>query len=69
MQRELNPVTRKRLWYIAAFLGVDGLVGLYVSASVPPADPIALPSIVFGMLCVVAAGSLASFLFATRRMD
>lgn len=67
MQRELNPVTRKRLFYIAAFLFMDGLVALWLSSNVAPADRIALPAILFGMVQVVIAGAIGSFLFATRK--
>lgn len=62
---ELNPVTRKRLWYICAFLAVDAIVALYTSAAVNPADPIALPAIAFGLISGVGAGSLGAFLIAT----
>ena len=63
---ELNPVTRTRLWYIAVFLAIDSVVALYISASIPPLDPIALPSIIFGLIMGVAAGSLVAFLLATK---
>ena len=63
---ELNPVTRKRLWYIAAFLFLDGVVSLWVASSVPPTDPWAIPSVAFGLITVVASGAMGSFLIATR---
>ena len=63
---ELNPITRRRLWYIAAFLGIDGIVSLYVATTVPPSDGLALPSILFGLVMLVAAGSIGSVLVATK---
>jgi hypothetical protein len=66
---ELNPVTRKRLWYIAVFLAFDAGVALFVSATVPPTDAFAFPAILFGLVSAVAAGSLGSFLYATRPVD
>lgn len=62
----LNPVTRKRLWYIAAFLLFDGIVSLGVAATVPPTDVWALPSIAFGLVTVVAGGAMVSFLVSTK---
>ena len=63
---ELNPVTRTRLWYIAIFLAFDAIVALLVSSYVKPNDPLALPSILFGLVMAVGAIALGSFLYATR---
>jgi len=62
---ELNPITRKRLWYIVIFLLLDGIVALYVSAITPPTDAIAFYAVALGLVSVVIAGAVGSFLVAT----
>ena len=66
---ELNPVTRNRLWYIAIFLAFDALISLYISATIPATDGLALPAIIFGLGSGVAAGAIISFLVATRQEE
>ena len=66
MEDRLNPTTRTRLWYISAFFVMDGIVALYVCVTTPPADKLALYAAYFGMVSIVAAGSIAAFLIATR---
>jgi uncharacterized membrane protein HdeD (DUF308 family) len=63
---ELNPTTRKRLWYIAAFLLLDGIVSMYICAGTPSTDPLAWPSLIFGLVSLVVAISIGAVLFATK---
>jgi hypothetical protein len=63
---ELNPITRKRLWYITVFLAMDAVVALALSGWLPPTNEWALPAIAFGLVSAVVAGAVGSFLIATR---
>lgn len=63
---ELNPVTRKRLWYIAAFLLIDGIVSFWICGTIPATDPLAFPSFAFAMLSLLVGACIAAMLISTR---
>jgi hypothetical protein len=63
---ELNPTTRKRLWYITIFLAMDAVIALALSWWLPPTNEWAFPAIAFGLVSAVVAGAVGSFLIATR---
>lgn len=69
MAKEINPVTRTRLWYIAAFLLIDSIVALYASNLVDfGADPtLAWLAFAVGSGSFVGAGCIAAFLVATSK--
>jgi hypothetical protein len=62
---QLNPVTRRRLWYILAFLLIDAVVALYVAFS-DPNGAASLPAFGFGFVMLAAAGTVGSILFVER---
>lgn len=62
---QLNPVTRRRLVYILAFLLIDAAVALYV-AFTDPNGAASLPAFAFGFIMLAAAGTVGSILFVER---
>ena len=62
---QLNPVTRRRLVYILAFLLIDAIVALYVALS-DPSGAASLPAFGFGFITLVAAGTVGSILIVER---
>lgn len=61
----LNPVTRKRLYYILAFLLIDAAVALYAALS-DPNGAASLPAFGFGVLMLAASGAVGSILVVER---
>jgi len=62
---KLNPVTRRRLIYILAFLLFDAVVAMYVALS-DPSGTASLPAFGFGFITLVAAGTVGSILIVER---
>jgi hypothetical protein len=62
---QLNPVTRKRLVYILAFLLIDAVVALYV-AFADPNGAASLPAFGFGFVMLAASGTVASILIVEK---
>lgn len=62
---QLNPVTRKRLYYILAFLLIDAAVALYVALS-DPNGAASLPAFGFGFVMLAASGTVGSILVVEK---
>ena len=62
---QLNPVTRKRMIYILAFLLLDTAVALYVAFS-DPYGGASLPAFGFAVISLAAAGTIASILIVEK---
>ena len=68
MPRQINEVTRTRLWYVVAFLLMDAAVvlGLEQYGYIPTTSPYALPLFVVGVVSVLLAACVGSVLIVTK---
>jgi len=68
MSRQINEVTRTRLWYVVAFLLMDAAVvlGLEQFGYIPTTSPYALPLFIVGVVSVLLAACVGSVLIVTK---
>ena len=68
MPRQINEVTRTRLWYVVAFLIMDAAVvlGLEQYGYIPTSSPYALPLFIVGVVSVLLAACVGSVLIVTK---
>jgi len=68
MSRQINEVTRTRLWYVVAFLIMDAAVvlGLEQYGYIPTTSPYALPLFIVGVVSVLLAACVGSVLIVTK---
>ena len=68
MSRQVNEVTRTRLWYVVAFLIMDAAVvlGLEQYGYIPTTSPYALPLFIVGVVSVLLAACVGSVLIVTK---
>jgi len=68
MPRQINEVTRTRLWYVVAFLLMDAAVvlGLEQYGYIPTTSPYALPLFIVGVVSVLLAACVGSVLVVTK---
>jgi ABC-type thiamin/hydroxymethylpyrimidine transport system permease subunit len=68
MPRQINEVTRTRLWYVVAFLIMDAAVvlGLEQYGYIPTTSPYALPLFIVGVVSVLLAACVGSVLIVTK---
>ena len=68
MPRQINEVTRTRLWYVVAFLIMDAAVvlGLEQFGYIPTTSPYALPLFIVGVVSVLLAACVGSVLIVTK---
>ena len=68
MPRQINEVTRTRLWYVVAFLLMDAAVvlGLEQYGYIPTTSPYALPLFIVGVVSVLLAACVGSVLIVTK---
>jgi len=68
MPRQINEVTRIRLWYVVIFLLIDAAVvlGLEQFGYIPTTSPYALPLFIIGVVSVLIAACVGAVLVVTK---
>ena len=68
MPRQINEITRTRLWYVVAFLLMDAavLLGLEQTGSIQTTSWWALPLFIVGIVSVLIAACIAAVLIVTK---
>ena len=68
MPRQINEVTRIRLWYVVIFLLIDAtfVLGLEQLGYIPTTSPYALPLFIIGVVSVLIAACVGSVLIVTK---